>query len=186
MSSTENNPHLESLIKDYKECMSKEEACEVWKKTAAQKAKLLIGSSLKDSKLTLSGDQTPQQFKNRIVAAESVRRMTYFADERRRLLSIVAVDYTYRFLQEQFGYSPCTVTAARVHAILFGRGGTSPSNCKFQQQCVSPTVLEELSVLHEEMMCQDLHPVGASLLMIKKLQLGIGKIASRTWLTSTF
>lgn len=145
VSSTENNPILESLKKDYKECMSKEKAHEVRKKTAAQKAKLLIGSSLKDSKLTLSGDKTPQEFKNRIVAAESVGRMTYFADERRRLLSIVAMDYTYRFLQEQFGCSPCIVTAVRVHAILFGRGGTPPSKCKFQRQCVSPAVLEELS-----------------------------------------
>ena len=44
-SSTENNPLLESLIKDYKECVFKEKACEVRKNTAAQKAKLFIGSS---------------------------------------------------------------------------------------------------------------------------------------------
>jgi len=66
-------------------------------------------------------------FKNRIVAAESFGRMTYFAGEWRTFLPIVAMDYTYRFLQEQFGCSPCTVTAARVHAILFGHGGTLPS-----------------------------------------------------------
>ena len=60
-------------------------------------------------------------------------------------MSIVAMDYTYRFLQEQFGCSPCTVTAARVQAILVGCGGTLPSKCKFQRQCVSPAVLEELS-----------------------------------------
>ena len=66
MSSTENNPLLESLIKDYKECMFKEKTREVRKKAAAQKAKLLIGSSLKDSELTLFGDKTPQEFKNRI------------------------------------------------------------------------------------------------------------------------
>ena len=100
VSSLENNPLLESLVKDYKECMSKEKAREIRKKTAAQKAKLLIGSSLKDSKLTLSGDKTPQEFKKRIVAAESIGRMTYFADECRRLLSVVAMDYTYWFLQE--------------------------------------------------------------------------------------
>ena len=151
--------------------------------SAAEKAKLLIGSSLKDGKLTFSGDKTPQEFKNRIVAAESVGRMTYFADERRRLLSIVAMDYTYWFLQEQFGCSPCTVTTARVHAILFGHGGTLPSKCKFQRQCVSPAVLEEL--LEFFMRDQDLHPAGASLLMVKKLQSGIGKIALKTWLTST-
>ena len=105
VSSTENNPILESLIKDYNEFMSKEKAQEVKKRAAAQKAKLFIGSSLKDSRLTLSGDKTPQEFKNRVVAAGSVGRITFYADERRRLLSIVAMDYPYRFLQEQFGCS---------------------------------------------------------------------------------
>ena len=71
--------------------------------------------------------------------------MTYFADERRGLLSIVAMNYPYRFLQEQFGCSPNTVTAARVHSILFGRGGTPPPKFQFRRQCVSPSVLEELS-----------------------------------------
>ena len=145
VSSTENNPILESLIKDYNEFMSKEKAQEVKKRAAAQKAKLFIGSSLKDSRLTLSGDKTPQEFKNRVVAAGSVGRITFYADERRRLLSIVAMDYPYRFLQEQFGCSPNTITAGKVHAILFGRGGTPPSKFKFQRQCVSPAVLEELS-----------------------------------------
>lgn len=139
------NPILQSLVKDYKDCMSKEKAKEVQQKAAAQKAKILIGSSLKDSRVTLSGDKTPEEFKNRVVAANSVGRMTYFADERRRLLSIVAMEYPYRFLQEQFGCSPNTVTAARVHSILFGRGGTPPPKFKFRRQCVNPSVLEELS-----------------------------------------
>ena len=92
---------LSLLVKDYKDCMSKEKAKEVQKKAAAQKAKILIGSSLKDSRLTLLGDKPPEEFKNPVTAANSVGRMTYFADERRRLLSIVAMDYPYRFLQEQ-------------------------------------------------------------------------------------
>ena len=139
------NPILQSLVKDYKDCMSKEKAKEVQKKAAAQKAKILIGSSLKDSRLTLLGDKPPEEFKNPVTAANSVGRMTYFADERRRLLSIVAMDYPYRFLQEQLGCSPNTVTAARVHSILFGRGGTPPPKFKFHRSCVSPSVLEELS-----------------------------------------
>ena len=93
------NPILQSLVKDYKDCMSKEKAKEVQQKAAAQKAKILIGSSLKDSRVTLLGDKTPEEFKNRVAAANSVGRMTYFADER-SLLSIVAMDYPYRFLQE--------------------------------------------------------------------------------------
>ena len=87
------NPVLQSHVRDCKECMSKEKAKEVQKKAAAQKAKILIGSSLKGSRLTLSGDKTPEEFNNRVVAAKSVGRITYFADERRRLLSIIAMKY---------------------------------------------------------------------------------------------
>ena len=62
------NPILQSLVKDYKDCMSKEKAKEVQQKAAAQKAKILIGSTLKDSRVTLSGDKTPEEFKNRVAA----------------------------------------------------------------------------------------------------------------------
>ena len=72
VSSTEKNPILESLIKDYKECMSKEKTSEVRKRAAAQKAKLFISSTLKDSRLTLTGEKTPQTFWSRVVATESV------------------------------------------------------------------------------------------------------------------
>ena len=75
---------------------------------------------------------TPQEFKNRVVAADFVGRVTYYADEGRRLLSIGEMNYPYRLLQELFGSSPNTVTASRVHAIMFGRGGTLPSKFKFQ------------------------------------------------------
>ena len=51
------NPILQSLVKDYKDCMSKEKAKEVQKKAAPQKAKILIGSSLKDSRLTFLNSQ---------------------------------------------------------------------------------------------------------------------------------
>ena len=145
VSSTEKNQILESLTKDYKECMSKEKTSEVRKRDAVQKAKLFIGSTLKDSRLTLTGDKTPQTFRSRVLAADSVGRITCDADERRRLLSIIAMDYPYRFLQEWSGCSPNTVAAGKVHVILFGCGGTPPSKFKFQRQCVSPAVLEELS-----------------------------------------
>ncbi|KAJ7331137.1 hypothetical protein OS493_020839 [Desmophyllum pertusum] len=55
------------------------------------------------------------------------------------------MDYPYRFLQEEFGCSPNTITAAKVHCILFGRGGSPPATFKFSRQCVSTAVLEELS-----------------------------------------
>ena len=139
------NPILQSLVRDYKQSVSKEKAQEVCKKAVTQKAKILIGSSLKDSRVTLSGEKPPGEFKSRVLAANSVGRVTYHADERRHLLSIVAMEYSYRFLQQQFGCSPNTVTAAKVHCILFGCGGTPPSKYKFSQQCVSPAILEELS-----------------------------------------
>ena len=44
-----------------------------------------------------------------------------------------------------FGCSLKTVTAAKVHSILFGCGGTPPSKFKFKRQWVSPEVLKELS-----------------------------------------
>ena len=142
---TANNPILQSLVKQYKESVNKERSRNIMKKSASQKAKVFIGNSLKDSRITLSGDKTPEEFKNRIVAASSIGRITCYADERRRLLSIVAMDYPYRFLQEQFGCSPNTITAAKVHCILFGRGGTPPATFKFSRQCVNPAILEELS-----------------------------------------
>ena len=49
------------------------------------------------------------------------------------------------FLQNLFQCSPNTVTAARVHSILFGRGGVLPDNFKFRTQRVSAKVLEELT-----------------------------------------
>ena len=61
------------------------------------------------------------------------------------LLSIVAMEYPYWFLQQSFGCSPNTITAAKVHRILFGRGGVPPANLKFQRQRVNPCILEELS-----------------------------------------
>ena len=113
------------------------------------KGKIAIGNSLKDSKLTPTGEKTPEHFKSRTEADSSVGRLTSQADERRRLLSIVAMDYPYRFLQEVFGCSSKTVTAAKVHSILFGHGGTPPSKFKFKRQRVSPEVLKELSEFFE-------------------------------------
>ena len=45
---------------------------EVRKRAAAQKAKLFISSTLKDSRLTLTGEKTPQTLWSRVVATESV------------------------------------------------------------------------------------------------------------------
>ena len=83
----------------------------------------------------------PLLTKHRTDAAKSTGRLTSYADEWRRLLSIVAMDYPYRLLQELLGCTQNKVTAAKVNCILFGRGGTPPPKFKFSHQCVSPEVL---------------------------------------------
>lgn len=100
---------------------------------------------MNDSRVTLEGEKTPEHFQNRVAAANSIGRLTCYSDERRRLLSIVAMDYPYSVLQELFDCSSKTITAAKVHCILFGRGGTPPAKFKFTRQCVSPDILMELS-----------------------------------------
>ena len=44
-----------------------------------------------------------------------------------------------------FKCSNGTVTAARVHHILFGRGGVPPTSLKFTRQCVSQETLDQLT-----------------------------------------
>lgn len=139
------NPTMQALIREYKESGNKEKTAETRKRSAGLKAKICIGNSVKNSRISLTGENTSDQFKQRTDAAKSIGHLTSHADERRRLLSIVAMDYPYRLLQELFGCSPNTVTAAKVHCILFGRGGTPPPKFKFARQCVSAEVLRELS-----------------------------------------
>ena len=147
--STSLNPTLVSLVNEYQESAVKEKNQEKRNRMAKLKGKIAIGNSLKDSKITPTGEKTPEHFKSRTEAASSVGRLTSQADERRRLLSIAAMDYPYCFLQEVFGCSSKEVTAAKVHSILFGHGGTPPSKFKFKRQWVSPEVLKELSEFFE-------------------------------------
>lgn len=128
------NPTLQALVKEYKDSGCKEKSKETRRRLSDLKAKISIGNTLNDSRITITGEKTPE-------AAKSIGRLTSGADERRRLLSIVIRDYPYRFLQQLFGCSSKTMTAAKVHHILFGRGGTPPSKFKFTRQCVSPEVL---------------------------------------------
>ena len=60
-------------------------------------------------------------FSSRVDAAKNIGRLRTYLDEKRRLLSIVALDYSYSILQRYFQCSSKTVAAARVHCILFGR-----------------------------------------------------------------
>lgn len=69
-----------------------------------------------------------------------------YSEEKRRLLSIVAMDHPFSVLQQYFQCSSKTITAVRVHCILFGHGGVPAEKFKFTRQCVSPQFLEELTV----------------------------------------
>ena len=143
------NPTIQALVKEYKQSIDKEKRKETRKALSSLKGKMCIGRSLKNSRISLSGDQTPNQFTSQTEAANSIGRVTTYVDERQRLLSIVAMDYPYCLLQELFGCSPNTVTAAKVHCVLFGRGGTPPTKFKFTRQSVSAEVLKELSEFFE-------------------------------------
>ena len=108
---------------------------------------MLIGDSLKKKKrrISLSG-KTPEMFSSRVDAAKQLGRLRSHSDEKRRLLSIiVALDYSYAIFQRYFQCSSKAMISARVHCILFGRGGVPADKFKFTRQCVRSEVLEELT-----------------------------------------
>ena len=141
---------LSNLVTEYKRCKDKETNKTIQLQAAKQKQKVLIGQTLRKSRIAVSG-ATSEVFKSRVEAAKDLGRIRSYGDEKRRLLSIVAMDYSYSTLQKLFSCSSKTVTAARVHCILFGRGGVPSDKFKFTRQCVSPQVLEELTeFLHRE------------------------------------
>ena len=141
---------LSNLAAEYKSCKDKEVNKAIRLQVAKQKQKVLIGQTLRNSRISFSGI-TSEVFKSRVDAAKDLGRIRSYGDEKRRLLSIVAMDYSYSTLQKLFNCSSKTVTAARVHCILFGRGGVPSDQFKFTRQCVSPHVLEELTeFLHRE------------------------------------
>lgn len=116
--SRDEHSFLSRLAAEYKSCKDKD----IKKNAAKQSQKVLIGNSLKKSRISLSG-KTSEMFSSRVDVAKNIGRLRIYADEKRSLLSIVALDYSYSILQRYFQCSSKTVTAARVHCILFGCGG---------------------------------------------------------------
>ena len=99
--------------------------------------KILIGGTFRGSSLQVNGA------KLRTEAAKSMGRVQKSGDERQRLLSIVALDFPQLVLQSYFHCSKDAITAARVHCLLFGRGGAPQYGLKFNRQAVSPEVIQE-------------------------------------------
>ena len=131
---------LNSLAKDYIAAKDKEQSRLIRAQCAKISSKLLIGDSMKGSKLNVSG---VEQGRNRTETARAIGRVSKFGDERRRLLSIVAQNFTISELQSYFPCSKSTITVARVHAILFGKGGVPRDGISFTRQAVSPEVIAE-------------------------------------------
>ena len=131
---------LKSLAKDYIAAKDKESSRVIRAQSGKVSTKLLIGDSMKDSRLNVNG---VEQGRNRIESAKAIGRVSKFGDERRRLLSIVAQDFSMSELQKYFPCSKSTITAARVHAILFGKGGAPRDGYTFTRQAVSPEIIHE-------------------------------------------
>ena len=138
---------LASLAREYKLCKDKEQNKAIRERGAKMKEKVLIGNTLKDSKISTS----ELGGTNRVEQAANIGRVRTYGEERRRLLSIVAHDFSYSTLQDIFSCCKSTITAARVHATLFGRGGVPCEGLKFTRQVLSKEVIEEfVGFLHRE------------------------------------
>lgn len=134
---------LHSIVKEYRECKNKEVNSQIRKQGRKLNQAINISETLSNSSIAFQGN-TPDSLRSRTEAALSMGRVVCYSAERRRLLSIVAWDYPQVFLTKLFQCSKSTVTAARVHSILFGRGGAPPASLKFSRQCVSREVLNQL------------------------------------------
>ena len=123
--STVHDKVLHSIVKEYKACKNKEVNSEIRKQAKRMTQAINISGTLSKSKIAFKGS-TPDSFRSRTDAARNLGRVNYNSPEKKRLLSIVASDYLQPLLTKLFQCSKSTVTAARVHPILFGRGGVPP------------------------------------------------------------
>ena len=138
--SSNDDKFLKALAKDYMASKDKENSKLIRAQGAKVTKKLLIGDSLRGSNLDVNG---VRQGRNRTETARAIGQISKFGDVRRRLLSIVAWDFSMSELQAYFHCSKSTITAARVHAILFGRGGAPRDGLSFTRQAVSPEIVQE-------------------------------------------
>ena len=141
---------LSNLVGEYKRCKDEDlsKAVRLW--SAKQTQKILIGQTLRDNRISLSG-ATSEVFKSHVDAAKDLGRIRSYSDEKSRLLSILGTDYSYSVLEKLFNCSSKVVTAGRVHCILFGHRGVPMDKFKFTHQCVSSEVLKELcEFLHRD------------------------------------
>ena len=147
MSVSKSRENYRQIYGKSKEAKDREKSKQIQAQRAKLSQKLLIGRSMKD--LEVSWLEV-QEKKSRTEVAKATGRVSKHGDERRRLLSIVAWTFSQSVLQSYFSCSKSTITAARVHAILFGRGGVPQDELHFTRQAVSPEVIHELEeFLHQ-------------------------------------
>ena len=128
--------HYRQIYGKSKESKDREKSKQIQAQRAKVSQKLLIGRSMKDSNLEVSGLEV-QGKKSRTEVAKAIGRVSKHGDERRRLLSIVAWTFSQSVLQSYFSCSKSTITSARVHAILFGRGGVPHDGLHFTYEAQS-------------------------------------------------
>ena len=174
---------LHSIVKEYKDCKNKQVNSEIPKQAKRMTQAINISGTLSKSKTAFTGS-TPDSFRSRTGAARNLGRISYNSAERRRLLSVVASDYLQPFLTKLFQCSKSTLTAARVHAILFGRGGVPPASIQFSRQYISQEVLDQLG---DFLLRDDVSRPSSCRSMLTKArsaQLHTGRIPSNNWLDS--
>ena len=120
-------------------CKDKERSKVIRERAAKIQEKILIGNSYKGCKNLVNSDRQA----DRVKAASQLGQIRMYRDERGRILSIVASEFSYSKLKEYFRCSHNTITAARVHATLFGRGWVASEGMKFTRQVLSKDVLDE-------------------------------------------
>ena len=121
---------LTNLAPEYKHCKDKDLSKVVRLRSAKQTQKILIGQTLRDSRISLSGATCD--------AAKDLGKIRSYSDEKRRLLSIVATDYSYSVVEKLFNCSSKMVTAARVHCILLGCGVSPWTNSNLPVNALVP------------------------------------------------
>ena len=130
---------------------------------------MLIGSNLKESKISFTG-KTSDTFKSPVEAAQDLCRIWSYPNEKRKLLSIVAMDFTYSTLQHYFQCLLKTTTTARVHCILFGRGGSPQIGSNLHANVLVRKYLRNCQVFCTVMMCHGHHHAAVFWLRARRQQ----------------
>ncbi|KAK3748352.1 hypothetical protein QZH41_008194, partial [Actinostola sp. cb2023] len=145
--SSVNDKIIENLCQEYKHCKDIVRNKLISINAKSVKQKILIGST-KISRIAKEGETETD--KTRMEAAEDLGRVRTYGDDKRRILSIICNELSYREIKAKFGCSSDTIISAKIHRLLFGIGGVPPENFKFRRQRVSCEVVQSLTEYLEQ------------------------------------